>query len=105
VTRIKENEMTRKHDEQTGAAEQKKVVDELTEGEITEIDRNIMENASSEWSKVSRIVLTTMIERDEGVTGLPEGCYFERVVALVKAGRLESRGDLGDMHDCEVRLA
>lgn len=76
----------------------------LTDAQIKAIEENILENASPEWSKVSRIVLTTMIERQEGVTGLPESFYCERVAHLVKDGRLEARGELSDMHAGEVRL-
>jgi hypothetical protein len=84
---------------------QKRTVDQLSEAYLREIDENIIENASEEWSKVSRLVLATMIERDEGVTGLPESLYLERVAALVTEGRLESKGDLSDMKLSEVRLA
>lgn len=85
--------------------DQKKTVDQLSEAEIKEIDQNLLENAAEEWSKVSRLVLATMIERHEGITGLPESFYSERIAYLVKEGRLESRGDLSDMKLSEVRLA
>lgn len=85
--------------------DQKRTVDQLTEADIKEIDQNLLENASEEWSKVSRLVLATMIERHEGITGLPESFYAERVANLVKEGRLESQGDLSDMKLSEVRLA
>jgi hypothetical protein len=84
--------------------EQKIKVDQLSEAEVSDIDRNILENASQQWSKVGRLVLTTMIERGEGVTGLPEAFYLERVAALVKGGSLESRGDVTKMKEGEVRL-
>lgn len=86
-------------------SDQKRTVDQLSEADIKEIDGNLLENASYEWSKVSRLVLATMIEREEGITGLPETFYLERVTELVKEGRLESRGDLSDMKLSEVRLA
>lgn len=84
--------------------DQRRTVDQLSEAEIKEIDQNLLENASEGWSKVSRLVLATMIERHEGITGLPESFYAERVANLVKEGRLESRGDLSDMKLSEVRL-
>lgn len=86
-------------------SDQKRTVDQLTESGLKEIDQNILENASKEWSKVSRLILATMIEREEGITRLPETFYLERVSALVKEGGLESRGDLSDMKQSEVRLA
>jgi hypothetical protein len=85
--------------------EQKAKVDQLSEAQIKEIDQTILENASRDWSQVARLVLTTMIERKEGVTGLPEVFYLERISSLVKEGFLESRGDLKDMKASEVRLA
>jgi hypothetical protein len=85
--------------------EQKAKVDQLSEAQMKEIDRSILENASHQWSQVSRLLLTTMIERKEGVTGLPELFYLERISNLVKEGFLESRGDLRDMKASEVRLA
>ncbi|GFO60209.1 hypothetical protein GMST_25340 [Geomonas silvestris] len=78
--------------------------EQLTETDLKEIDAALLENASENWSKVSRIVLATMIERGEGTTGLPTGFYAERVAGLVKAGSLEAQGDLSDMHLSEVRL-
>jgi hypothetical protein len=85
--------------------EQKAKVDQLSEPQIKEIDQTILENASGDWSQVARLVLTTMIERKEGMTGLPEVFYLERISSLVKEGFLESRGDLKDMKASEVRLA
>jgi hypothetical protein len=85
--------------------EQKAKVDQLSEAQIKEIDQTILETASGDWSQVARLVLTTMIERKEGVTGLPEVFYLERISSLVKEGFLESGGDLKDMKASEVRLA
>lgn len=91
-------------DELRMTPEQKRKVDLLSEADIKEIDHNV-ENASAEWSKASRIVLTTMIEREEGVTGLPELFFFERIKSLVKDGVLESKGDLSNMKSSEIRLS
>jgi len=77
--------------------------EQLTETDLKEIDAALLENTSENWSKVSRIVLATMIERGDGVTGLPTDFYAERVAGLVKAGSLEARGDQSDMHQSEVR--
>lgn len=84
--------------------EQRRTADQLSEADLEQIDRQILENASREWSKVARIVLTTMIERGDGTTGLPETFYSQRIANLVKEGLLESRGDLTDMNLSEVRL-
>jgi hypothetical protein len=86
-------------------SEQKAQINRLSEADIKDIDDDILENASYQWSKALRIVLATMIEREEGVTGLPEVFYFERISSLVEEGLLESRGDVRNMRSCEVRLA
>jgi len=91
-------------DDRKMTAEQKSMVDQLSEADIKEIERNLLENASDEWCKVGRIVLTTMIEREEGVTGLPESFFAHRIAKLVKEGLLESRGDASNIKLTEVRL-
>jgi N-dimethylarginine dimethylaminohydrolase len=83
--------------------EQKEKVHQLSEADLKDIDRNLLENASQQWSKVGRLVLSTMIERNEGISGLPELFYLERISTLVKEGSLEARGGI-DMKQGEVRL-
>lgn len=84
--------------------QQKSRVEQLSEATIKEIDRNLLENVTHDWSRVSRVVLATMIEREEGVTGLPEIFYFGRIASLIKEGLLEVKGELTDTRSCEVRL-
>jgi hypothetical protein len=83
------------------AAEQRKLVEQLPEATIRQIDQALLSNASSEWSHTSRIVLTTMIELDNGM-GLPKSYFVERVAHLVREGLLESQGDT--LASGEVRL-
>jgi hypothetical protein len=98
----KESEMTKNSGVRKDAGQ---TPERLTETELQQIDGELLENASDTWCKVSRIVLTTMIERGDGVTGLPADFYRARIAGLAKEGALEARGDLGDMERSEVRLA
>jgi len=83
--------------------EQRKMVDQLSEGTIKRIDQALLSNASAQWSRTDRIVLTTMIELDNGM-GLPNRYFLERIGHLVQEGLLESKGDLPCTRTSEVRL-
>jgi hypothetical protein len=84
-------------------AEQRSMVDELSEETIGHIDRALLSNATTKWSRTDRIVLATMIELDNGM-GLPNVYFFERMGHLVKEGLLEAQGDLTSTRSSEVRL-
>jgi len=84
-------------------AEQRKMVDQLSEATIKRIDQALLSNASAQWSRTDRIVLTMMIELDNGM-GLPTGYFVERIEHLVREGLLESKGDLPCLPSSEVRL-
>jgi hypothetical protein len=84
-------------------AEQRKMVDQLSEVNIRRIDQTLLSNASTQWSRTDRIVLATMIELDNGM-GLPNIYFIERLEHLVQEGLLESKGDLTSTRPSEVRL-
>lgn len=83
--------------------EQRRMVDQLSETEIKEIDQALLSNASDDWCQVTRLVLTTMIELDNG-RGLPNSYFAQRIAHLVRDGILESKGDPTDLQFGEVRL-
>ena len=95
--------MTRKEDLPKLTAEQRKMVDQLSEANIRRIDQALLSNASTQWSRTDRIVLATMIELDNGM-GLPTIYFAERIGYLIQEGLLESKGDLSDTRSGEVRL-
>lgn len=74
------------------SAQQRKLVEQLSEATIRQIDQALLSNASSDWSHTSRVVLTTMIELDNGM-GLPKSYFVDRVTHLVREGILEAKGD------------
>lgn len=83
--------------------EQRRMVDQLSETEIKEIDQALLSNASDDWCQVTRLVLTTMIELDNG-RGLPNSYFAQRMAHLVREGILESKEDPTDLQSGEVRL-
>jgi hypothetical protein len=91
------------HNEPALTPEQRRMVDQLSESQIREIDQALLSNASDAWSQVTRLVLTTMIELDNG-RGLPNIYFAQRVAHLVREGILESKGDPTDLQSGEVRL-
>jgi hypothetical protein len=84
-------------------AEQRSMVDGLSGETIGQIDRALLSNATTQWSRTDRIVLATMIELDNGM-GLPNVYFFERMEHLAKEGLLEAKGDLTSLRSSEVRL-
>ncbi len=79
------------------------VVDQLSEADIKRIDQALLSNASAQWSRIDRIVLTTMIELDNGM-GLPTDYFVERMEHLVREGALESKEGSTCTRSSEVRL-
>jgi hypothetical protein len=85
-------------------AEQSLHVSRLTQEELWEMDRVLLEQASENWKKVSRIVGMTMTELRGRIPHVPDLYYAQRVRHLVEAGKLESQGNLAYMRYSEVRL-
>jgi hypothetical protein len=71
--------------------------------DIAEIDRRLLSHASMRQRKVSYVVGMAMTKEDDRFRGVPDIYYAKRVAELVKAGRLESQGDLRRMRYSEVR--
>ncbi|WP_284421958.1 MULTISPECIES: DUF3658 domain-containing protein [unclassified Bradyrhizobium] len=76
----------------------------LVSAPITHFDPLLLSCATAEWTKTARIIGEALCE--SWTEGMQTGDLqlFARVRALVAAGRLESRGDLLDMHRSELRL-
>jgi hypothetical protein len=93
-TRVKRRrEMTKTGDLPKLTAEQRKMVDQLSEENLRQIDQALLSNASTQWARTDRIVLATMIELDNGM-GLPTLYFVQRIEQLVQQGLLETKGDL-----------
>ena len=83
--------------------EQLDLVRRLSNEQVRKIDDALVSNASHQWRKVARIVMSTMMELNDSL-GLPDIYYAQRVLSLVDAGRLEAQGDLKYLRFSEVRL-
>lgn len=69
-----------------------------------EIDDAILAIAQKNWRKVAMIVATVVHSRSEQAEADEYELVAGRIVALVKAGKLEAQGNLSDWRHSEVRL-
>lgn len=79
-------------------------VSRLTPAEVQHVDHALIAECAPSWRKVAHIVGAAMGEMQSTFSELPDGYYAQRVAALVKAGHLESQGNLDHMRFSEVRL-
>ena len=84
--------------------EQLELVVKLSDEEIKEIDKALLENSCAYYRKVARVVGATMSNLPNIVPGIPDIFYAQRVAHLVADGKLISQGDLSRMRYSEVRL-
>jgi len=76
----------------------------LVSAPLDHFDPLLMEQVTTEWRKVARVI--------GGMMGLNSEPYFQvgdmmllaRVIALIGEGKLLADGDPWDMHSCRVRL-
>lgn len=76
----------------------------FSESDLQAIDNALLAKCDVVYRKVARVVGTMMMEDPDRIVGVPDLFYADRVVKLIKAGRLEYQGMLGAMRFCEVRL-
>ena len=85
-------------------AEQKEKVAELSEKDLSEIDKVILSNSSKHWRKQAMIIVKTMNELEGRFSEIPDIYYAECISRLVKEGYLESQGNLKYIRFSEIRL-
>jgi len=68
-----------------------------------DIDKLVLATAHPQWRKVALIVATVGMSLSDESNGNYE-TVAARIVALVKAGKLEAQGDLSEWRHSEVRL-
>ncbi len=71
---------------------------------ITRIDDALLAESTHQFQKVARIVGQVMQSFSDEPSEIPDIYYAQRIAKLVKAGLLESQGNLGRMRFSEVRL-
>jgi len=84
--------------------EQSLRVSKLTQGDLQEMDRELLAQANHRWRKVARIAGMAIGVLAERLPDIPDIYYAQRVRNLVALGKLESQGNLACMRDSEVRL-
>ena len=83
--------------------EQRSLVEKLTESQLAEIDRALLQNVSSRWQKLAKIVGVTMSALENRVPGIPDIFYAERLREFIRSGEIEAEGHIQSMRYCELR--
>ena len=79
--------------------------DGLVSAPITFFDSAVLSSATSAWRKMARVLGEALVQSWEGdLHPVGDLVLTARIRALAEAGRLEWRGDLFDMRNCEIRL-
>jgi hypothetical protein len=76
----------------------------LSEADLHEIDSVILADCVRYGRKVARVVGTTFMSPKFKDRDIPISCFAQRVVELVKQGKLIAEGNLNYMRYSEVRL-
>ena len=83
--------------------EQRSLVEKLTESQLAEIDRALLQNVSGRWQKMAKIVGVTMSRLEDRVPGIPDIFYAERLREFIRSGEIEAEGYIQSMRYCELR--
>jgi hypothetical protein len=83
---------------------QMRAIQALTPADIAEIDATLLAHASETFRKMARVIGGAMMHLDGRYQSVPDIYFAQRVAELVKAGRLQSQGDLHRMRYSEARL-
>jgi hypothetical protein len=76
----------------------------LSDADLKEIDAALLEDCVRYGRKVARVVGTTFISAKFRDRDIPLSCFVQRVVELVRQGKLIAEGNLNYMRYSEVRL-
>jgi len=77
----------------------------LTSASIEYFDASLLSYLTPDWQKMSRIVGGVLFDFIEaGVYQTGDFVLFARLVKLAQAGKLEWRGDLNQIANCQMRL-
>ena len=76
----------------------------LTEDDLKEMDSALLQDCARYGRKVARIVGTAFMSAKFRDRDIPPLCFAQRVVELVREGKLVAEGNLNYMRYSEVRL-
>jgi hypothetical protein len=85
-------------------AEQREKVAQLSEQDLSEINKLILSNSSKHWRKQAMVIAKTMNELGAKFPEIPDIFYAECISKLVSEGYLESQGNIKYLRFSEVRL-
>jgi hypothetical protein len=83
---------------------EEEIYDRLSEADLQEIDAALFEDCVRYGRKVARVVGTTFLSAKFRDRGIPVSCFAQRIVELVRQGKLVAEGNLNYMRYSEVRL-
>jgi len=78
--------------------------DGLQSAEITAFDSALLDEIAADWLKVARVVGSVLLAREEEHEDVGPFFLSARLREMVKAGRIESQGDIFRIRYSEVRL-
>ena len=80
------------------------IVQKLSQEDINKIDIEILNQSSYSRRKTARIIGWTMRIFNNDFSNLPERFYLNRIIQLVKDGKLKAYGNLEFIRFSEVKL-
>lgn len=86
-------------------AQQRAIADALTDEQLAQIDRTLLDIVDVRWRRVAYVVATAMNAFENRQPPLPDVFYAERVRAIAQTGAVELEGFVDRMRWCEVRLS
>ena len=85
------------------STEQRMLVDNLTAADLERIDQALLNNVTTRWQKMAKIIGITMQELPDRVPDIPDIFYAERLRGMVKTDEIEAEGHMYSMRYCELR--
>jgi hypothetical protein len=83
--------------------EQSEICSMLSNDQLEMIDKALLSNVSSHFSKVAKVIALTMTNELSELE-LPDIFYSQRIQKLVKLGTLDYQGNLNAMRFSEIKL-
>ena len=80
-------------------------IEELTDGEIMDIDSANLSMSNTHWQKTALVISRAMYAYPDRFDAVPDVFYGQRVLVLVGKGLLTANGNVRRFRYSEVRLA
>ncbi|MDH5633907.1 MAG: DUF3658 domain-containing protein [Gammaproteobacteria bacterium] len=83
--------------------EENSLISHLSQEDISEIDKALLNNVNANWRKMAMVVGLTMTELPNRTKGIPDLFYAQRLRLMVENSQIEAHGHVSSMRYCEVR--